>query len=178
MRDFDRWTPHRSGHQSKQGVLLFRINIAVDLTLLITKLKTLFTKDGGEGKAQEDRAMEMACAALMFEVARADFAIEEEEQQAVRALLMAQFALTPDEITAVTEEATEQVDAATCLFEFTRTLNELASIEQKRALLVMMWQVAMADDELSRYEEHLIRKVADLLYVPHSDFMAAKQRAM
>jgi uncharacterized tellurite resistance protein B-like protein len=42
----------------------------------------------------------------------------------------------------------------------------------------MMWRVAMADDVLSRYEEHLIRKVADLLYVPHSDFMAAKQQAL
>ena len=146
--------------------------------MLISKLKTLFTKDGGGAQTQEARALELACAALLFEVARADFAIEEVEQQAVRALLMTEFALTPEEITTVTEEASEQVDAATCLFEFTRTLNELASIEQKRALLVMMWQVAMADDELSRYEEHLIRKVADLLYMPHSDFMAAKQRAI
>jgi uncharacterized tellurite resistance protein B-like protein len=91
---------------------------------------------------------------------------------------MTQFALTPEEITTVTEKASEQVDAATCLFEFTRTLNDLASIKQKRALLAMMWRVAMADNELSRYEEHLIRKVADLLYVPHSDFIAAKQQAM
>ena len=71
--------------------------------------------------------------------------LEEEEQQAVRTLLMAQFALSPDDITAVTERAEEQVDAATCLFEFTRTLNALASSEQKRALLGMMWRVAMAD---------------------------------
>ncbi|MBA4693792.1 MAG: TerB family tellurite resistance protein [Congregibacter sp.] len=145
--------------------------------MLMTKLKTLFTKDAG-AQTQEDRALELACAALMFEVARADFAIEEAEQQAVRALLMTEFALTPEEITTVTEKASEQVDAATCLFEFTRTLNDLASIEQKRALLAMMWRVAMADNELSRYEEHLIRKVADLLYVPHSDFIAAKQQAM
>lgn len=146
--------------------------------MLITKLKALFTKDGGSAQTQEDRALELACAALMFEVARADFAIEEAEQQTVRALLMTQFALTPEEITTVTEKASEQVDAATCLFEFTRTLNDLASIKQKRALLAMMWRVAMADNELSRYEEHLIRKVADLLYVPHSDFIAAKQQAM
>ena len=55
---------------------------------------------------------------------------------------MAQFALSPDDIKAVTERAEEQVDAATCLFEFTRTLNALASAEQKRALLGMMWRVA------------------------------------
>lgn len=146
--------------------------------MLLSKLKTLFATDGDDNQAQQERAMEMACAALMFEVARADFAIEEEEQQAVRTLLMAQFALSPDDIKEVTEKAEEQVDAATCLFEFTRTLNALASAEQKRALLGMMWRVAMADNELSRYEEHLIRKVADLLYVPHSDFIVAKQQAM
>jgi len=114
----------------------------------------------------------------MFEVARADFAVDAKELDAVNALLTEQFDLTSEEVASVTEQAAQQADAATCLYEFTRTLNELASVEEKRALLVMMWRVAMADNVLSRYEEHLIRKVADLLYVPHSDFMAAKQQAM
>ena len=76
----------------------------------------------------------------------------------------------------MTEEAAERVDAATCLFEFTRAVNELATVDQKRALLGMMWRVAMADNVLSRYEEHVIRKVADS-YLPHSDFMLAKRDA-
>ena len=123
-------------------------------------------------------ALELACAALMFEVARADFSVETTEQDAVTSLLTAQFNLSADEVFTITEAAIEQADAATCLFEFTRTLNELASAEQKRNLLAMMWRVAMADNALSRYEEHVIRKVADLLYVPHGDFIAAKQSAM
>ena len=102
----------------------------------------------------------------MFEVARADFAIEAAEQQAVRDLLTREFGLSAEELATVTEEAAERVDAATCLFEFTRTVNELATVDQKRALLSMMWRVAMADNVLSRYEEHVIRKVADLLYLP------------
>jgi uncharacterized tellurite resistance protein B-like protein len=136
---------------------------------------------GSEGTATrevEDRALELACAALMFEVARADFSVETTEQDAVTSLLTAQFNLSADEVSTITEAAIEQADAATCLFEFTRTLNELASAEQKRDLLAMMWRVAMADNALSRYEEHVIRKVADLLYVPHGDFIAAKQSAM
>ena len=114
----------------------------------------------------------------MFEVARADFSVEAIEQETVTALLTDQFNLSADEVSTITEAAVEQADAATCLFEFTRTLNELASAEQKRNLLAMMWRVAMADNALSRYEEHVIRKVADLLYVPHGDFIAAKQAAM
>ena len=146
--------------------------------MLLRKLKDLLGKDGTATDEAEQRALELACAALMFEVARADFSVETVEQETVTALLTDQFNLSAGDVSTITEAAVEQADAATCLFEFTRTLNELASAEQKRDLLAMMWRVAMADDALSRYEEHVIRKVADLLYVPHSDFIAAKQSAM
>jgi uncharacterized tellurite resistance protein B-like protein len=146
--------------------------------MLLKKLKDLLGSESTATGEVEDRALELACAALMFEVARADFSVETTEQDAVTSLLTAQFNLSADEVSTITEAAVEQADAATCLFEFTRTLNELASAEQKRNLLAMMWRVAMADNALSRYEEHVIRKVADLLYVPHGDFIAAKQSAM
>ena len=146
--------------------------------MLLKKLKDLLGSESTATGEVEHRALELACAALMFEVARADFTVETTEQDAVTSLLTAQFNLGADEVSTITETAVEQADAATCLFEFTRTLNELASAEQKRDLLAMMWRVAMADNEISRYEEHVIRKVADLLYVPHGDFIAAKQSAM
>ena len=146
--------------------------------MLLKKLNDLLRKQGTATNEVEQRALELACAALMFEVARADFAVEAVEQETVTRQLTEQFSLSADEVSTITEVAVEQADAATCLFEFTRTLNELASAEQKRKLLAMMWRVAMADHALSQYEEHLIRKVADLLYLPHSDFIAAKQSAM
>ena len=146
--------------------------------MLLKKLNDLLRKQGTATNEVEQRALELACAALMFEVARADFAVEEVEQETVTRQLTEQFSLSADEVSTITEVAVEQADAATCLFEFTRTLNELASAEQKRKLLAMMWRVAMADHALSQYEEHVIRKVADLLYLPHSDFIAAKQSAM
>ena len=145
--------------------------------MLINKVKALFSATDINTQHPEGRNLELACAALMFEVARADFAIEAAEQQAVRDLLTREFGLSVEELTRVTEEAADRVDTATCLFEFTRAVNELATVDQKRTLISMMWRVAMADQELSRYEEHVIRKVADLLYLPHSDFMLAKRDA-
>jgi len=141
--------------------------------LLIQKLKALFSED--TDTAVDAKALELACAALMFEVARADFAVDESERRAVHDLLQTEFGLSQEEINAVTEEAVDKADAATCLFEFTRVVNDLASADQKRTLIRMMWRVAMADNAVSRYEEHLIRKVADLLYIPHADFIQAKQ---
>jgi uncharacterized tellurite resistance protein B-like protein len=40
-----------------------------------------------------------------------------------------------------------------------------------------MWQVAYADADLSAHEQHVVRKIADLLYVPHAAYIAAKLRA-
>ena len=88
--------------------------------MLINKVKALFAGTDTNTQHPEDRNLELACAALMFEVARADFAIEAAEQQAVCDLLTREFGLSVEELTRVTEEAADRVDAATCLFEFTR----------------------------------------------------------
>ena len=145
--------------------------------MLLTKLTALFSGTKATSEETPLRALELSCAALMFEVARSDFAIDETEREAIRLLLTENFALSEDDVATVTEEAADNVDAATCMFEFTRTINDIATVDQKRQLLTMMWRVALADDALSRYEEHVIRKVADLLYLPHHDFMLAKQLA-
>ena len=125
-----------------------------------------------------NRPLELASAALMLEVGRADFSLQPAELDVIRDLLAHYFDLTSDEVSVLSEEAGERVDAATCLYEFTRVINDTASIEQKRELIGLMWRVAMADQALSQYEEHVIRKVADLLYLPHSDFIRAKQAAL
>ena len=145
--------------------------------MLLTKLAALFSATKATSDDTPLRALELSCAALMFEVARSDFTIDETERESIRLLLTENFALSEEDVTIVTEDAANNVDAATSLFEFTRTINDLATVDQKRQLLTMMWRVALADDALSRYEEHVIRKVADLLYLPHNDFMLAKQLA-
>ena len=145
--------------------------------MLLTKLTALFSGTKATSGETPVRALELSCAALMFEVARSDFTIDATERESIRLLLTENFALSAEDVATVTEEAADNVDAATCLFEFTRTINDIATVDQKRQLLTMMWRVALADDALSRYEEHVIRKVADLLYLPHNDFMLAKQLA-
>lgn len=145
--------------------------------MLLTKLTALFSGTEATSDETPGRALELSCAALMFEVARSDFTIDETERESIHLLLTENFALSAEDVATVTEEAADNVDAATCLFEFTRTINDIATVDQKRQLLTMMWRVALADDALSRYEEHVIRKVADLLYLPHNDFMLAKQLA-
>lgn len=73
--------------------------------------------------------------------------------------------------------AEDQARAATDHYQFTSLINQRFSQAQKQQVVELMWQVAYADSQLSAYEQHVIRKIADLLYVPHRAYIAAKLRA-
>lgn len=86
-------------------------------------------------------------------------------------------ALSDEDLAELTAQAEQEVDHATSLYEFTRVVNDHCDPEQRIALIEAMWRVAYADGELHKYEEHIIRRTADLLYVAHSDFILSKHRA-
>jgi uncharacterized tellurite resistance protein B-like protein len=73
--------------------------------------------------------------------------------------------------------AESRVNEATSLYEFTRVINDHYNAEQKLQLIDSMWVVAYADGNLDKYEEHLIRQVAELTYVPHQDYIRSKLEA-
>jgi uncharacterized tellurite resistance protein B-like protein len=74
----------------------------------------------------------------------------------------------------VLDAASARADAAVSLHEFTRLLNDALAPTDKQRVIGLLWRVAFADGTLDRYEDHLVRKVADLLYVPHAEFIRAK----
>jgi uncharacterized tellurite resistance protein B-like protein len=73
--------------------------------------------------------------------------------------------------------AEEEAREATSLYQFTSLMNEHFDHREKVLMILNMWEVAYADGRIDRYEEHLIRKVADLLYLSHKDFITSKQQA-
>ena len=78
----------------------------------------------------------------------------------------------PDELIALAEQAARQ---SVSLFQFTELVDRQFTAEQKVREVEMMWSVAYADRHKDKYEEHVVRKVAELLHVPHSAFIRARQ---
>jgi uncharacterized tellurite resistance protein B-like protein len=62
-------------------------------------------------------------------------------------------------------------------FQFTSLVNRHFTQEQKLRIVELMWRVAYADAELSAHENHLMRKIGDLLHIAHGDYIAAKMKA-
>ena len=124
-----------------------------------------------------EHALRVATAVLMVEVTRADFIVQAQEQARLRQLLEQQFALSAAELDALMAEAEEDADRLVSIQHITRLLNEHYDHAMKLRVVEMMWQLVYADGEKDHYEEHLIRQVAELLYISHSEFIQARHKA-
>jgi len=123
------------------------------------------------------RRLRLAAAALLVEVMRADPDVRDEERTVVRTALQGTFGLSLADTEDLVRLAEAEADAATSLYEFTSLVDKGFSAEEKKRIVELMWLVAFADAEKHPLEEHLIRRLAGLLNVPHPDFIDAKIRA-
>ena len=144
---------------------------------MIRALIALFELPEKETGESLQHRLNLAAAALLIETARADFTQDGTEQLALERLLSSSLQLSQSEVRELVALAESQVDNATSLYEFTRIINDHYSASQKLRLIDAMWGVAYADGNLDKYEEHLIRRVAELTYVPHQDYIRSKLQA-
>ncbi|MDX9874068.1 MAG: TerB family tellurite resistance protein [Spongiibacteraceae bacterium] len=141
---------------------------------MLTRLRSLLTGSDPAETIDPDRRLQLAAVALLIETGRADHEQDEREQQAIRQAAQQVFGLDAEELEQLVAEAHAHQSAATSLYEFTSLINQHYAEGEKYQLIRLMWQVAYADGNIDRYEDHLIRKVAELLYLPHSQFIRAK----
>ena len=127
--------------------------------------------------SNERHSIQLATAALLVEVARIDRESTPDERAVVLRAVREKFELTADEAARLIELAEAEMKQATDYFQFTSLVNRHFTQEQKHRVIELMWRVAYADAELSAHENHLMRKVADLLHITHGDYIAAKMRA-
>ena len=138
---------------------------------------TYLTPESETEEAMQRRTR-MAVAVLLLEIAASDFAEAPEERQEINRVVQEQFGLSPREASDLVTHAKAEHSASTDYFQFTRLINQHYSMAQKIGLVESLWRVAFADRKLDRYEEHVIRRLTDLLHVSHKDFIAAKHRVM
>jgi len=127
--------------------------------------------------ASGERALQIATAALLVEMMRMDKHIAAEERASIVKTLRDQFNLEPAQLEMLLELAEEEARQATSYYQFTSLINKGCNAEQKSRIIENLWHVAMCDGHIDAHENHLMRKIADLLYVGHADYIAAKQRA-
>ena len=144
---------------------------------MIKKIKELISnlsdKDVQE-ESQDPSLINNACAALLIEIAYADKDFDESEKMSLKNSLMTTYKIDEIEIDELILDASQSVQESTSLYGYTRIVNDEFSYDEKLNLLKNLWKIAYADGDLDKYEEHLIRKISDLIHVSHSDYINIK----
>ena len=142
---------------------------------MLSKISQFFQTLGQETDPQGNEiSLEIACSVLLCEVMLADGQLESAEQQKLNDIIAQQFQLSNDEVQDIIKRSLVLCENATDFYQFTSKINESYSVEQRMKMLNMLWQVAYADGELASIEEHIIRKIADLLNLRHSEYIQTK----
>lgn len=145
---------------------------------MLNKINAFFTElvedfqKTTEQQKNTELSLEICCAVLLCEVMRADSAFTEEEQDALSVILTNQFNLTDIEVSDISEKAFELSENASDFYQFTSKINQYYSLDERIKIVTLLWKVA--DGELASIEEHIIRKIADLLHLRHNEYIATK----
>ena len=135
--------------------------------------KTTITVD--ELESFDDELILATCI-LLLEVSKSDDSFDDIEKEKILSILEQNFNLNTQQTNFLFKIADKKNDEMISLYEWTAKINELCSYSDKKKLMKFLWDIAYADGRIDKYEDYTIRKISDLLYVKHSDFMKAKLR--
>ncbi|MDA0279911.1 MAG: TerB family tellurite resistance protein [Proteobacteria bacterium] len=146
---------------------------------MVESIKSFFEnkltkKEEEEAPSSAMSRVDLTCAALLVEVMNSDHELDEREHQEFMAVLQQSYNIAESDLEELTQLAKDEAFEATSLYEFTKLINDSYDYEQKVGLIENMWRIAFSDKRLDKYEDHLIRKVSELIYVSHSDFIKTK----
>ena len=144
---------------------------------MINKIKEFFNKKTEEAEDNSHSVLNIATAALLIEVMTIDGNMDQEEMDSVKSNLSKILELSDDEIQELIDLSQEEVSDATSLYQFTKEINANFELQQKLDLMTALWQIALADDYLDKYEESILRKIADLIHLRHSEYIECKTKA-
>jgi len=143
---------------------------------MLDTIRRLF--DDEEPVTDDEAKLHLAAAVLLVEVAKADHAFDGLELERMNLALQRDWGLGKDELDELLTVARRTSDQGVSLHQEIDLINGHFSPEQKFALMRSLWQVACADGEVHHHEEALIRRLAGLMHVPHTEFIRSKHLAL
>lgn len=146
---------------------------------MLEAISQFFQRTLAEPEQRENQTLtlEMASAALLCEVMRADYDSSDAERAALSQMLMSRYHLSESAVKELMALAEAEVEDAVDHYQFVSLIKEHYQYDQRCELVALMWQLAWADGSIDPLEEHRIRRLADLLHVSHSDYIRTKLQA-
>lgn len=142
---------------------------------MLKSIQNIFKRKENESAVDSKKSeQELAYASLLIEVINSDNKFDDRERDKLLEILSSKLDIQKEELDNFTELAQKKSEDSTSLYEFTREINDQYEYEEKVSLITDLWGIAYSDGKLDKYEDYVIRKIADLIYVSHTDFIKSK----
>lgn len=146
---------------------------------MINKINLFFKQLWEEtSENKTEISIEIAAAVLLCEIMKADGHCSPKEETTLTQLLTLKFSLSSEDVKQIIAQALVLSENATDFYQFTSRINDKFTIEQKIIMMELLWTLAYSDGKLDAIEEHLLRKIADLLHLRHHEYISAKTQAL
>ena len=142
---------------------------------MLKSIQNIFKRKENESVVDSKKSeQELTYASLLIEVINSDNKFDDRERDKLLEILSSKLDIHKEELDNFTELAQKKTEDSTSLYEFTREINDQYEYEEKVSLITDLWGIAYSDGKLDKYEDYVIRKIADLIYVSHTDFIKSK----
>ena len=142
---------------------------------MLKSIQNIFKRKENESAVDSKKSeLELTYASLLIEVINSDNKFDDRERDKLLEILSSKLDIHKEELDNFTQLAQKQSEDSTSLYEFTREINDQYDYEEKVSLITDLWGIAYSDGKLDKYEDYVIRKIADLIYVSHADFIKSK----
>ena len=142
---------------------------------MLKSIQNIFKRKENESVVDSKKSeQELTYASLLIEVINSDNKFDDRERDKLLEILSSKLDIQKEELDNFTELAQKKSEDSTSLYEFTREINDQYEYEEKVSLITDLWGIAYSDGQLDKYEDYVIRKIADLIYVSHTDFIKSK----
>jgi len=146
---------------------------------VIKKIKELLGL-GNDALAAGDEIddLELAAAALLVEVAMVDREFDAAERHRIIGFVKSKFSLEEEIAGKLIAKAEAEVEGSVQLYGITSALRHGLSYEDRVELMECLWTVAYADGEVDPFEDQLMRRIGELIYVTDRDRGTARKKAI
>ena len=121
-----------------------------------------------------EKKIQIAACTLLVEIGKADSNFTNDERKKIISIMEDTFNVEEAYIKNLIELSEKEIDANDSIYEYTTVINEKFTNDEKFELLKNLWRLIYIDDNLDKYEEHLVKKIGTLLNIEYTNIISAK----
>ena len=132
-----------------------------------TEIETSFPKNAS-------KKYQVATAALLIEIAKADGDFSDDEKKRIIELMQNDFELDDECVNELLELSKQKVKDSISVYEFSSVINESFTQQEKIELIKNLWRIIYEDGKLDSHEDRLIKIIGSTLNLEHKNVIDAK----